>query len=170
MPGGCLSTIKRANKGDTDALGDLYGRWGRVMHKIANSVVADDDEAHDIVIDILLKITRLSADRLPTSEPLAWLRRLTRNAAYDCLRSSKKLVLSDCIDRLAACTASRDLGYGWVEFRLVLEDLDVVSRRIVIERLVHGSKHNEIAKMMDLPEASVRRKYGAALKRLRCLL
>lgn len=169
MTANCLRLIKRTNGGDPTALGVLYQQWGRAMHKVANSIIQDDGDSHDVVVDVLLKIAELPPERLPFSNAPAWMIRVTKNCAYDHLRKSERIIL---IDDIAQLTAGAELcpGYGRAELRLILGGLAEDERVILVSKAVLGFTHKEIAQSMQLPVASVRRKYATALKKASRLL
>lgn len=160
--------ILAANQGDMGRLAALYERYHRSLQQVASAIVMDSGDAHDVVVDVFLKVCELPKERLPSANGPAWLRRLARNQALDFLRKSRRcqpmadlevvggLVSVDQTDRL--------------DLQLLLAHLDALPRRIVAEKIVSGRTHQEIGQVLGMSESSVCRAYRQALSQLKAVL
>lgn len=167
-PNSTLFALLAANDGDMSGLANLYSHHSRVLHRIALSIVNDQDDAHDVVIDVFLKICELPKSRLPSTNGPAWLRTLARNRAIDFLRKSKCSVLTENLDAICP-DSSRDESER-IELQMLLGHLDALSRKIVVEKVVNGRTHQEIGRMLTMSKSSVWRRYQKALKSLKTIL
>lgn len=166
--GRAMQEILAANAGDREGLARLYDRYHRSLHRIACSIVMDAGDAHDVVVDVLLKVCELPPERLPSTNGTAWLRTLARNRAFDFLRKSRRCQLIPDLDDIcdggsSDCTDDLDL-------QLLLTHLDELPRRIVVDKIVRGRTHQEIGKGLGMSETSVCRTYRQALSQLKAVL
>ncbi len=166
--GNAVLEILAANQGDMNRLATLYDRYHRSLQRIASSIVQDSGDAHDVVVDVFLKVCQLPTERLPSANGPAWLRRLARNQALDFLRKSRRC--QPTADMEVICgTVSADQT-GEMDLQLLLAHLDSVPRRIVVEKIVSGKTHQEIGKVLGMSETSICRIYRQALSQLREIL
>lgn len=158
------------NNGETSEIAFLYLNHQRALHRTALSVTSDKEEAHDAVIDVLLKLFELRKEILPEINGLAWLKRMVRNRAVDLARRRQRCVPVDNMEGLLLCIDAGDSTCDRIVVSELLDQLDNTSRRIVLEKAIAGKTHKEIATMLGMPVSSVHRIYRRALSILRTSL
>lgn len=153
--------VLAARSGDRAAFGQLYERYGRVVHGVLLAHVPYT-EVDDLVQDVfLIALRRLGALR----EPLAfagWLLAIARNRANDFHRRPRKS------EELPDTAGSNDPNE--YEARAALEairSLPEAYRETLTLRLVEGMTGPEIALRTGLTHASVRVNLHRGMKQLR---
>ena len=81
------SLMAAITKKRTDALEELYGRYGKTLKAVITHVVHEEAEADDVLQEIFLQIWRQADSYSPTAgKPLGWVVTLARRRAIDRLR------------------------------------------------------------------------------------
>lgn len=163
--------LKRIAEGDREALESLYTQTKGAIYGYALSVLKNGHDAEDVLHDCFLAIVKSAASYRSHGKPMAWIMTLTRNLCLQKLRDYQK---SDTLPP-EDWNLLPDTRQGiTAEDKLVLEacmrQLSEEERQIVVLHAISGFKHKEIAKLMELPLATVLSKYSRALKKLKEIL
>lgn len=149
-----------------EQLAALTRRHADAVYRVALSVTRDADLAEDVAQDALLKAWQA----LPTyrgDAPLKnWLLRITHNTAISALRRRRDVHL-DPVDlpedapsaHLAPATTVEDRvedRASYEAFETALEQLDELSRSIVVLREVEGMSYDEISAVLEIPLPTVK--------------
>jgi RNA polymerase sigma-70 factor (ECF subfamily) len=160
-PPGDVDLVVAAQRGDRNAFGALYERYGAMVHGVLLARVPYD-EVDDLVQDVFLAaLERLGSLRRPAAFP-AWLAAIARNRATDHHRLVQPLPLPDVA---AAGGQGPD-----TEARAILaavRTLPAAYRETLTLRLVEGMTGPEIAARTGLTPASVRVNLHRGMKQLR---
>jgi RNA polymerase sigma-70 factor, ECF subfamily len=84
--------IARCQKGDEDALRELFNRYHQKVYRIAYGVVRQREDALDVVQDVFLKLFRSIRNYKGDSRFYTYLYRMTMNAAIDHTRKTGKVI------------------------------------------------------------------------------
>lgn len=144
--------IAAAKAGDVGALDYLYTRFADDVRGYVMSIVQHRDDADDVTQDVFLKLTRVLHRYEPQAVPFAaWLMRVARNAAIDCVRGRRELPVEEVrIERAAVGPAGCDETLCDA-VRALPED----QREVVVLRHVVGLTPAEIARRLHRSESSV---------------
>jgi RNA polymerase sigma-70 factor (ECF subfamily) len=162
-----VGLVRAAAAGNRVAFGELYVRYGRMVHGILLARVPPD-EAEDMVQDVFISAMKQLAGLRAAAAFPGWLAAIARNRAMDYFRGSRERV------PLAEQEAARQPGKDGVEDAFLV--LDVVKRlpeayrETLILRLVQGMTGPEIADRTGLTPESVRVNLCRGMKMLRELL
>jgi RNA polymerase sigma-70 factor, ECF subfamily len=161
--------VRASQRGHSDAFGQLYQRYARMVHGILLAKVPRE-EVEDLVHDVFLRaLPRLNGLREP-SRFGAWLASITRNLANDYHRRSRVQTESNQGVTEAECTAG---GQQQAKTREATEILDSIRslpeayRETLIFRLVEGMTGPEIAAKTGLSHGSVRVNLHRGMQQLR---
>jgi RNA polymerase sigma-70 factor (ECF subfamily) len=144
------------------------------VYNLAYRLSGNRDTAEDIVQDVFLKVYR-AADRLDVRRhPKPWLTTITYNTCRDLARRSaarpEVAVDAQIIeDTHGTSETPEDILLMREREHLVdraLEELDDKSRAIVILNSYCGFSHEQIAAIVDMSHAAVRKNYSRAIKRM----
>ncbi len=161
----------RAARGDRDAFGALVLRYQAQVRRVARSVTGDEADADDAAQDAFLS----ALDRIETYDPGRpfgpWLMRIASNAAIDLLRR-RAVRKADAIDETVAARGrlpDRDAETAELRERLrvALAALPERQRAAITLFDLEGYAHAEIAKVLGVPEGTVRSDVFHARRRLR---
>jgi RNA polymerase sigma-70 factor (ECF subfamily) len=164
---GCFATKRKLDDGDQpraaialakegDSLGFhyLYASYADNVFSYVRTILRDDHEAEDVTQQVFTKlltsINRYEERSVPFS---AWILRVARNAAIDCVRRDKMVLSEDVrgtnheFDEIA-----RDRRRSLTD---ALEGLTEEQRQVVVLRHVVGLSPTEIAERLGKTEGSV---------------
>lgn len=124
------------------------------VYRVAFSVVRDSALAEDVAQDAILK----AWNALPTfrgeSSLRSWLLRITHNTAISTLRKRREEVRDPNLlpEHASASTTERDVvdRLSIDAFELALDQLDELSRSIVVLREIEGLSYDEIAEILEV--------------------
>ena len=160
--------VKAAQNGSSDAFGQLYQRYARMVHGILLAKVPVA-EAEDLVHDVFLRaFPRLRSLRDATRFG-AWLAAIARNAANDYHRQPR--VQLECNDESPDLDSTAASEQGQNSEALEILDricgLSEAYRETLILRLVEGMTGPEIAARTGLSHGSVRVNLHRGMQQLR---
>ncbi len=126
---------------ESAAFATLYGMFERPIHNLAWRMLANREDAREVLQDTLLQVhTRIEQFR--GDAPFwSWLRKIAVNAALARLRSSTP-PHDELDDEMAAETASLP---DWIDLEKGLAQLPAQTRSVLWLHLVEGYSHEEIA-------------------------
>ena len=166
--------VARTVAGDRAAFGVLVDRYAGQARRVARAVLGDPDDADDAAQDgflsALVKLGQYDARR-----PFGpWLMRIVANAATD-RRRRRNVRRSEPLDpslvgggpRPDAVAVQSELGE---RLRSALQELPERRRTAVVLFDVEGYSHAEIARILGIPEGTVRSEVFHGRRRLRTLL
>src|SRR5881296_463614 len=166
--------VARIRAGDRAAFGVLAERYAGVARRVARAVLGDPDDADDAAQDALLSAL-VKLDQYDPRRPFGpWLLRIVANAATD-RRRPRKVRRAESLDpalvaggtRPDAAAEQRALAE---RLRGALAELSERRRLAVVLFDVEGYSHAEIARILGIPEGTVRSEVFHARRRLRVLL
>lgn len=157
--------VTAARNGDRDAFGQLYQRYGRMVHGVLLARVPRG-QVEDLVQDVfLLALRRLDSLREPERFG-GWLAMIARNRATDFHRRARDTV--ELTDEMPGPTGGRDAEA--LEVLARLRELPEVYQETLLLRLVEGMTGPEIAAQTGMTEGSVRVNLHRGMKLLRAKL
>ena len=125
--------------GDKEALADLYKLTKSAVYGFALSILKNTHEAEDVLQEVYIKVYENALSYKSNEKPLSWILTITKNLSLMKIRKNKNHMDVD-------------------ELKEILAD---------ILHSVSGLKHREIAKMLELPLATVLSKYNRAIKKIK---
>jgi RNA polymerase sigma-70 factor, ECF subfamily len=166
------AAIKRAQQGDSDALGFLYARYADSVYGYVRSIVHDHHEAEDITQHVFAKLMKAIGKYQEQDVPfLSWILRVARNAALDSMRNNRLVPVEEVKE---VRPASEHSAAGRVDgLREALAALPEAQRQVLMLRHLVGLSPCEIAQMIGKSEGSIHglhhrgRRTAAAELRLR---
>jgi RNA polymerase sigma-70 factor, ECF subfamily len=149
-----IAAVKRAQRGDMDAMHFLYVRYANDVQRYVCSFVQDHHEAEDITQSVFAKLITAIGKYEQREVPFtAWILRVARNAALDHLRSSRSIPCEE--------VRTEDDGRGDLalergrDLRNALSLLPEDQREVLILRHVVGLSPTEIATTLGKTESSI---------------
>jgi RNA polymerase sigma-70 factor (ECF subfamily) len=164
--------MERVCARDADAFEVLYDDYHRLVYGLALRVLADPGGAEDVTQAVFLKVWS-SPELFRGGNFGAWIARVTRNRAFDLVRSKSLRAESEFPDSLPVDERLEDTALARVDAASVREALDQLPReqREPIERgFFGGVTHEEIARQTGLPLGTVKTRIRSGLRKLRLIL
>ena len=157
--------------GDRDSLAELYSRTRAAVYGLALSYLKNGQDAQDITQDTFVRVWEKAGQYRPQGKPLSWMLAIARNLALMKLRSARHTdLLPDEEWVLVPAPDSPLTAEDRHLLELAVNALADEERRVVMLHAVAGLKHREIARLLEMPLATVLSKYHRALKKLRVQL
>src|SRR5829696_9411224 len=148
QPGLALSAVRRARRGDTDALDYLYRHYAPGVFAYVRRILRNDYDAQDITQQVFVKLaTSLNKYDARRANFSAWLLRMAHNVAVDHLRKQRLTLMSDPVD----ATDDReqpDLDDDGRSLREAFRALSSAQRDVLLLREVVGLTPREVAKRL----------------------
>jgi RNA polymerase sigma-70 factor (ECF subfamily) len=153
--------VEAAQRQDSDAFTELYGRFVRTVHGVLLSRIPRAD-IDDLVQEVFLTAWQRLGELRDASAFGAWVLTIARRRAVDYVRRTPRLV--ELPDTLATCDADRSDA---LRILAVISTLPDAYRETLTLRLVEGMTGPEIAATTGLTEGSVRVNLHRGMKQLR---
>ena len=166
------TALSRVAAGDGEALRELYGRYGRMIHAIAYRVLRDGPAAEECVQDVFVELWRhagrYDARRARVS---TWLCTIARNRAIDAARArERRPIPTEEIEPAGQAEDAADLVAAADEAVRVadaLAALPPLQLETVQLAYFDGLSYSEIAERLQIPLGTVKSRMRLALDRLR---
>jgi RNA polymerase sigma-70 factor (ECF subfamily) len=164
-----VNFVRAAQQGDTEAFGQLYKRYVRMVHGILLGRVRHV-EVEDLVQEVFMRALPRVRELRDTSRFGSWLASIARNLAVDHYRHARTMPeradeVSDPDDQPAKLNASSNRDAA--EILDCIRNLPEAYRETLILRLVEGMTGPEIAAKTGLSPGSVRVNLHRGLSQLR---
>lgn len=152
---------------------DIARNYGRFLYTVAYRLTGNDDDAKDLVQEVLLRVRKGLATYRPGSME-GWLSRITTNVFLDDVRRRRRRpveLLPEEPDRVVPPTRSADVA---LEAEVLSDDIQAAVRRLptdyrtaVVLSDVVGLSYQEISDTLSVPVGTVRSRLhrGRALLR-----
>ncbi|MCM1186914.1 MAG: sigma-70 family RNA polymerase sigma factor [Lachnoclostridium sp.] len=153
--------IKKAKLGDADAFTELMTSQMPGMYRIARAVLLNDEDAADAISDTILtcfeKLGTLRENRYFKT----WMTRILMNKCYEIIRANKHMVYVEELPEQALEGDMSDL-----EWKEAMNALDKKYRIVLILYYAQGFHTKEIAKILKIPDSTVRTRLSRGREQL----
>lgn len=163
--------ILKMAEGDTEALGSLYEEIKTDVYAFCLSRAQNVEDAEDVCEDTFVRIYKYARLYTPKGKPMAWVFTVAQNILkrHKAIKA-RHISYDDAIADTADDTQGIEDSLADSSFlKWLISSLDELSRSVLVMHAVSGLKHREIAKILDMPLATVLSKYNRAIKKLRKL-
>jgi RNA polymerase sigma-70 factor, ECF subfamily len=155
--------VTRCRVGDDAAFAELMRRYRKQVAALAYRMTGDYDEAADITQAVFVKMAANLGRYDDSKKFYTWLYRITVNCAIDHLRKSRRH-RHDSLDSYNESLELPDAGPDVLMHReqlaryidLATRTLNERQRSAFLLRDVEGCRVDDVALMMEVPEATVR--------------
>jgi RNA polymerase sigma-70 factor (ECF subfamily) len=174
-----VELISRCQRGDADALKEIFDRYHRKVYRIAYGVVRQREEALDIVQEVFIKLYRSIRNFKSQSKFYTYLYRMAMNTAIDHVREMKRTPFSS-LDGMEGFQPSdgaekrpdsillrKELEE---KVKVALDKLPAEQRMALIFREIEGLSYQEMAATMGCSIGTVMSRLHYARKRIQELL
>lgn len=152
-------------------ISDLYRQHRRRALAIARKILGDNDEAEDVVQDVFSRLYSKNAHFDGRAATTTWLHRILVNSSINSLRSKRrrgKLETSPGETPTPDDCLLKDERHE--QFMRALNQLSPQHRQILTLRELRGYSYPDIARMLGLPEGTVKSALNRGRTRLQQLL
>lgn len=168
----CDEAICRISEGDKNALSVIYKAYGKMIISVAKQIVGNQYDAEDVLQEVMLRVLQLSNNYRRGTNPKAWILAITRNCAIDIAKKKRNnadidTMTDDQIFSSGCFYMNDDTLFTVHEALSALSSDDCM---IVKLKVFFGLSHSEIASVMDISTAAVRKRYERALQKLKNII
>ncbi|HEX7021496.1 MAG TPA: sigma-70 family RNA polymerase sigma factor [Trueperaceae bacterium] len=165
--------VARLQRGDEQALADLYGQLGGRVYSLALRMLHSREEAEEVLQDTFLKLYQ-KADRYreELGSVRAFVYTIARNEALSRLRarSARPRAASDYDvydDAFALASSRPDDVATRVTLARAMDGLGEQDGRLLTLAFYEGYSHKELSELLDMPLGTVKSRLRRALLALR---
>ena len=163
--------VERCRKGDGGGFATLVGRYERIVFNLAYRMLGNREDARDVAQSAFLKALESLHRFDPRYRFFSWLYRIAMNEALDVLgRRGRQTELTDvhmADDDPARDAQTDELG---ARVRGALGTLSPDQRAVLVLRHYQELSYEEIGRLLDLPDSTVKSRLFEARDRLRLRL
>ena len=172
--------VARVCDGDREALGNLFRRYGRLVHTISNRILRDRAEADDMLQEVFLFIhRRCRTFDSSKSSARSWIVQMTYHRAIDRRRSLQSRHFytqvdlngaNEVLDSRSETLGSQEFGgelVGNATIQGLLDTLNEDQRNTLSLHFYEGYTFAEIAVKLDQSLGNIRHHYYRGLENLR---
>ena len=157
----------RFKGGDKAALKELYYSLHKQIYFLALAILRNSPDAEDTVQNTFLAIHGNIGKYKSNTSGKSWVLTVARNKALDLYRSNSRIAKFE-VENLISFSQEHEDEYSDI-FEKVMIELNTTERQIVIMHLMLDLTHKDISGIINTPEGSVRRKYAAAINKLKSI-
>ncbi len=162
------SLVQRCLSGEQGGWEELVKAHTRRVYAICYRFTSNENEAQDLTQEVFLRVFRtLGSFRSGEGSLVVWLTRLTRNLLVDHYRRTKRDRVTDNIDDKLAVLEEKGSAHSRTEgllagreagelLQAALQKLSPELREAVILRDLEELEYREIARVLDIPEGTVK--------------
>ncbi len=172
--------VKRAKKGDIDAFEAIVKAYEKKIYNLALRYVNSNEDACDISQEIFIRIYKKISSFKEESSFSTWVYRVAVNACIDHIRKNKKnntiSLHKDNDDEddeqieIADTSYSPEIVYDKIELRESIKKafnyLSEEHRQVIILRDINGFNYDDIGRILDISEGTVKSRIFRAREKL----
>lgn len=133
-------------------------------YRFAYTYAGNSEDAEDIVNDSVIKAMKAINSLKDPKYIKTWFYKIISNTALTHIKKKKRFVHIECPEEV--CASSED-DYSEITFNSIIENLDVKYRDVLVLRFMENMQLNEIAKILNLNENTVKTRLYTSLKLLK---
>ena len=149
---------------------EFFNRNKLVVFSFLKSKLTDPRDAEEALQETFFRIHRFILQYDSSKPALAWVFSIASNTAYDQMaKNSKQQSFKDLSreDLEPENTEAEKKLLAKEELNSLLEPLDVVDRKKILDRFLENKSTSEIASLLNIKESNAREKISRLLQRLR---
>ena len=163
--------IRLAGNGDHEAFRNIVQTYEKRVLAVAYRITGNEDDAKDVAQEVFIRLYRFLSKFNPKKCFFTWLYRITVNAGYDCLKKRNRyqampLEKMETVMKPQTMNPESESDIRGILYELT-NILSTAQKTALILRDFEGFSCQEIAKIMDCPEGTVRSHLHYARKRLK---
>lgn len=138
----------------------LIRRFEVNLYRVARAILKRDEDCADAMQDTVLIAYRSIRQLRQPAYFKTWLIRILINQCNQILRKRKKVFPFDDIRGLSAQSKEME----WIELKAAIDQLEESLRLVIILHYIEDLSVKEIAKLLELPEGTVKSRLHRARK------
>jgi len=164
------SLLKRAQKGDSSAFGELLSKHEAQMYRVAFLQVKNRADALEVMQEACCRAFRGIGSLKKPEYFKTWLMRIVMNCAVDFIRKNARLVPMDAQDMEQILPCEDPCAEEWVQHVALdhlMRVLTAEEKNVLLLKYGEEYSFSQIAQLLDLPLGTVKTLLYRALNKLR---
>ena len=173
--------IRLIARSQSDALGELYDRYSRLVFGMARNALGDQGLAEEITQDVFMRIwNKASTYQAAHGKAVSWIAGIARNRAIDVFRHQKSLLDGNSLsleelplfDPPDSLNVEQEIETKFKEQRVqqALFQLPKEQRDVLALAYFRGYTHEEAAEALGEPLGTVKTRIRLGMQKLRQIL
>jgi RNA polymerase sigma-70 factor (ECF subfamily) len=173
--------IRLIARSQSDALGELYDRYSRLVFGMARNALGDQGLAEEITQDVFMRIwNKASTYQAAQGKVVSWIAGIARNRAIDVFRHQKPLLDGNSLsleelplfDPPDSLNVEQEIETKFKEQRVqqALFQLPKEQRDVLALAYFRGYTHEEAAEALGEPLGTVKTRIRLGMQKLRQIL
>lgn len=162
--------VKRAQKGDADAFGELYSHYADDMYRFAYYYTSSKHYAEDAVSDAVMLAFENICFLKKADSFKSWLFKILFNCCKKKQKEKAMILNQTVFSSLTGLCMDQTNHLENLALEKALEQLSDEERNIIVLCFACGYKSSEIGEMLEMKSATVRSKLSRAVAKLRVSL
>lgn len=156
--------------GDKIAFEKLYNNYNKLVYGIAFSILKNKHDTEDVVQMVFTKLYAIDRNKLPTKSEASWLYSVTKNETLGYLKNKRNNVDLESIYEIE--NDSDEIGkiIDKDSFNRIINNLNENEKEIISLKILSNLSFEEISKMLNIPEGTVKWRYYKSVNTLKMLL
>jgi RNA polymerase sigma-70 factor, ECF subfamily len=175
------SLIRLIARAQSEALGELYDRYNRLVFGMARNAVSDQALAEEITQDVFMRVwNKASTYQVEHGKVVNWIAGITRNRSIDVFRHQKSLLDGNSLsledlpffDPPDSLNVEREIESKLKKQRIqqALFQLPEEQRDVLALAYFRGYTHEEAAEALGQPLGTIKTRIRLGMQKLRNLL
>lgn len=150
-------------------LEEVYEKRKQELFRFLYVILGDKQTSEDALQETFLKAYLHRSKYVEMQQEKAWLYQIARNTAYDMLRKRRREfpIEKEILDNVRESNSQQEELHGEFFYMEMIADLNDIEREIVSLKIIAGLTHKEIARVLHMTTASVKKRYERALGKLK---
>jgi len=145
---------------------EFYEKYYNFIYNVSFSILKNKDDTEDVTQNVFMKLEKMQKEKLPSSNELSWLYKVTKNETIEFLRKEKQTVSLDEI-----YIAKEDDNIEEIidkdTYNKMISNLNEDEKEIVSLKILADLSFKEISKVLNKPIGTVQWKYYKAINTLK---
>ena len=171
-----IDIVQRMAAGDESAIGALYDRWVDTVNALVRHIVADPEDAEEVVASVFWQAWQQSARwSAEQGEPGAWLLAIARSRSLERLRMQRRrrgeqsmdAAMFDAVPGVNDPLSDLDASDRHERVSVALRAVPQEQRDVLQAAFFEGLRHSEIADRSTVPLLTVQTRVRLGLRTFR---
>ena len=152
------------------AIEELYNKYNKVIFAIAFSILKNNEDAEDIVQNVIVKIYNLDKEKLPKENEATWLYTVTKNEALEVIRKNNKQACLEDIYEIEDNNNEIDEAIDKENFNKLISTLNDKEKEIISLKIISNLSFKQIQALIGEPINTIKWRYYNSIYKLKQLI
>ncbi len=148
----------------------LYQYHSRLMYSAAFSVLKNEQDAKEVIQNVMVKLFKLKKEQFPTKGHSSWFYTLIKNEALMVLRKESKKYSVVEMPEIPVLNQEIIQFMDMQQYYSLIQGLNEKQKEVVTLKVLGDLSHKEIAEILNKPIGTIQWIYSTSIKQLKIAL